>query len=374
MQIEKSMDKKTICIFTIHAYNYGAVLQACALRLFCEKTIKDSDVRIVGFYRECHSRIFRRQSERPLINLALNVLSAFRYGALKRRLRRESRFIRKYGKLSVHYDSPEALLKNPPPADCYITGSDQVFNSNSVCPQLFYLGFPTGCSARKIAYAPSFGFSVFSEEFIAGISGYLKDFSALSCRETSGAELLSRISGRIVPTVVDPTMLLDRDEWDAMAADPGYNRKYILVYDLNGAERLIRMAKEIQWSTGLPIVCLTGKVQKFYPVDKQVYDAGPAEFVGWIKNAEYVVTDSFHGSVFSLIFHRRFYTYVALERAAERLTTLLGSLGISDRLVRDGDTGINLSRYVDRDYQSAMNDLIRHSKAYLVNAIMGCNE
>lgn len=56
VQIEKSMDKKTICIFTIHAYNYGAVLQACALRLFCEKTIRDSDVRIVGFYRECHSR------------------------------------------------------------------------------------------------------------------------------------------------------------------------------------------------------------------------------------------------------------------------------------------------------------------------------
>lgn len=63
-----------------------------------------------------------------------------------------------------------------------------------------------------------------------------------------------------------------------------------------------------------------------------------------------------------------------LERAAERLTTLFDSLGISDRLVRDGDTGINLSRYVDRDYQSAMNDLIRHSKAYLVNAIMGCDE
>lgn len=368
------MDKKTICIFTIHAYNYGAVLQACALRLFCAKTIRNSDVQIVGFYRERHSRIFRRQSERPLINLALNALSAFRYRALKRRLRRESVFIRKYGNRSEHYDSPETLLKNPPPADYYITGSDQVFNSNSLCPQLFYLGFLTGCSARKIAYAPSFGFSVFSEEFIAGISGYLKDFSALSCRETSGAELLSRISGQEVPTVVDPTMLLDRDEWDAMAENPGYSRKYILVYDLNGAERLIQMAKEIQRSTGFAIVCLTGKVQKFYSVDKQVYDAGPAEFVGWIKNAEYVVTDSFHGSVFSLIFHRRFYAYVALERAAERLTTLLDSLGMSDRLVRDGDAGIDPVRYVDRDYRSAMNNLIMRSKAYLVNAITDCDE
>lgn len=156
VQIEKSMDKKTICIFTIHAYNYGAVLQACALRLFCEKTIRDSDVRIVGFYRECHSRIFRRQSERPLINLALNVLSAFRYGALKRRLRRESRFIRKYGKLSVHYDSPEALLKNPPPADCYITGSDQVFNSNSVLSATVLFGISNGMFRPEDRLCPEF--------------------------------------------------------------------------------------------------------------------------------------------------------------------------------------------------------------------------
>lgn len=368
------MDKKKIYIFTIHVYNYGAVLQACALRLFCERAIKGSDVRIANFYHKRYNHIFRRLSDRPLINVALNILSAFRYYALRRRMRREARFIHEYGNLSERYDSCDDLLKNPPAADCYISGSDQVFNSNAMYPQLFYLGFEKTGHVRKIAYAPSFGFSIFSEAFIESISGYVKDFDALSCRERSGADLLSRISGRKVPVVVDPTMLLSQSEWELIAVNPQYARRYIFIYDLNGAEHLVEIARKIEKQTGYAIVCLTGKVQKFYKVDKQIYDAGPAEFIGWIKNAAYVVTDSFHGTVFSLIFHRRFYAYVALEKAVERLTSLLDNFGMTDRLIRNSDEEIDVEDYSETDYQSVMDESVLLSKAYLINAIKNCNE
>lgn len=324
-----------IGIFTYFQTNYGAVLQAYALQKYLQNQ-PGTEVEIIDFTTPEHlegHKICKKQSlKNPVAAIAYYFFTLIHYRQLKRRVIRTWDFKNKYFKFSQRYSSMKDALENHPKEDIYITGSDQVFNPSGKYVPLYYLGFDKG-NGKKVAYAPSFGISKFDESITHKIEGYVKDFDYLSCRELVGAEYLSSIVGQEVPVVVDPVLLHGADEWEKVATTPKMRGNYIFIYDLNGAESLISIAKKIQKDTRLPIVCLTRNRLKMYPINKQIYDAGPAEFVGWIKNASYVVTDSFHGTVFSLIFCKQFFTYIALERTSSRIRNILGKAGLENRIV-----------------------------------------
>ena len=355
---------KRILIYTYKHSNYGAVLQAYALQKYLVSTY-DAEVKVVDFTTDSHLKGDKliKTSGSILERVIYTFFNILHRGELKRRIARTQLFKNKYYNQTDRYKSVEQLINNNPSADIYITGSDQVFNPHSSFLPVYYLGFKKGAGI-KVAYAPSFGISSFTPEITERIKPYLIDFNFLSCRETVGAEYLSSILNKEVPTVCDPTMLLKQSEWSVVAQQPRFKGDYILVYEINGGANIIRLAKKIGAEKNLPIVCITSKTHKHYYVNKIIRDAGPAEFVGWFKNASYVVTDSFHGTVFSWIFKKDFFYFLAYEATSSRARTLLKHIGCEERIVKLGEIPeFSLSNY--KPYNKIVPPIIQDSKNYI---------
>ena len=176
----------------------------------------------------------------------------------------------------------------------------------------------------------------------AELRGYLDDFSHLSARERQGQAILRDITGRDAPTVLDPTLLLTCRDWEAAAADGGVGQGYILCYCISRPGPLSRYIRRLAEETGLPVVQLCGIRQKVHPRARCILSAGPAEFLGLFRNAAYVCTNSFHGTVFSVQFRKPFFTAAApAELAApesSRTFSLLSRLGLAERIIGKGDT------------------------------------
>lgn len=326
-----------IGVITYMQSNYGAVLQAFSLQERLRE--KGADVEIVDFTTDAHLKSRRllsfRNSGHLLRDLVVFVLNLLRLPELYKRKKRTDLFKHKYYTLTRRYATQEDFFANIPDEDIYITGSDQVFNLNSPYYAVYYLDFPKK-SFKKVAYAPSFGVESFSDDY-KKITNCVKDFDFLSCREETGSKFLSSLINQNVPTVVDPVFLHSAKFWFSYAVKPAINNDYILVYDLNGGSPLITIAKKIKKRTNCKIICLTGRINRFYRVDKKVYSAGPAEFIGWFSQAKYVVTDSFHGTAFSIIFSKEFYTYEANISTSSRLRNLLQKTGYENRFIKHDD-------------------------------------
>lgn len=358
---------KKIGIITIYVVNYGAVLQTYALQKYLKSCEDVSQVEIVNFYTKEVEKIFKRYKSHNIIkNLILKFVVLLRYPWLYRRKLREKAFEAEEFSFTRRYENPQYLLEHMPPSDIYITGSDQVFNPNTRYKRVFYLDFNKPSNAIKVAYAPSVGLNSLPQEIENEVSKYLSDFDFLSCREDTGAKYLSHISQKEVQWVTDPTLLLDCAQWERMGIAPHISGDFILVYDLNGGRNLIEIAVEIKCKTHLPIVCITQKPQSFNRnVYRYIYSAGPREFVGWFNKASYVVTDSFHGTMFSLIFRRPFFVYIASHGTSSRLYSILRYLGLEKRIVNEKGSLLISEPCFDDKFESLMGDYIQSSKNYI---------
>lgn len=362
-----------INILTFHTpINYGAILQAYALQKYLKDNFQDVVVSNVDFKTKVHVKKysvfvkFRR-------NVFLYVMHQFcvflRYRQLIKRKNKFVCFLMKEFSLSRRYTTVDELLKSFPKATHYIVGSDQVFHPNSLYLRAYYLDFDKN-GAKKIAYAPSFGVSNFTNEIETKIRKYLKDFDSLSCRETDGAKFLSKIVGQKVPMVADPIFLLTKTEWQKIAIEPKYSQKYIFIYDLNGGNNLIKIAKEIKKHTGYSIICQTQKAHKFYNIDKQLYNLGPEEFIGHLINAEYIVTDSFHGTAFSVLFNKMQYIYIARPKASSRIKSLMELIKGENRIIDDVSNFQIYKEDIPFKYDlDNVQKLINSSKDYIINSI-----
>ncbi len=360
---------KTIKILTIYIANYGAVLQAYALKHYLDGLIDVGDVSVVDFYSHKPYYVLRKKRH-PIfiVDCLLKLLVLRHYVALKRRNRREQLFIKQELNLSERYPNQETLLNSKLNCNLLLTGSDQVFNPNATYSRVFFQKFDKKGDYIKAAYAPSFGINEFEPELREHISSYVKDFNYLSCREKEGADFLSRILNKTVLQVVDPTLLLDKCEWEKMMELPCFDSPYILVYDLNGGSRLLEIALEIKSQSGLPIVCITQSILTNYSkVNKVVRDAGPRQFVGWFAKSDYVITDSFHGTVFSLVFNKPFTTYIATPKTSSRLTSLLKALKQEDRII--SNDCLRQYNMTPPDCEERIRNMANDSKAYLKEVV-----
>lgn len=213
--------------------------------------------------------------------------------------------------------------------DYFVCGSDQVWNP-LLYPDMYInmLGFAG--EGKKIAVAPSISVDVLSKTQEQMFGELLKNFNYLSCREEQGAELLRKITKKEVESLIDPTLMLTAEEWDSIAKRPkfhGVNKKYALLYflgDLN--EDYQNIIREIRDFYGLEIINILDKKSKYY-------SCGPSEFIYLIKNSEIVLTDSFHGSVFSYIYNkpfRIFYRQGECGYMNSRLINLINKLNLKE--------------------------------------------
>lgn len=366
-----------IGILTFHtAENYGAVLQAYALQETLKREFDKAEVEIINYAplsTKRSYRIYSSKSKNVIKQFLLHCLTSYHYLSLKRKKNKFYFFVNKFLNLSNKtFLNQFDFFNNIPEYDVYITGSDQVFNpKNPNNKRIFYLDFPKNDN-KKIAYAPSFGITQFSEEQQKEIAYYVSSFDGLSCRENEGAEFLATITGKEIPTVLDPVFLLSSKQWDEIIKPPEIKQKYIFIYDLNGGKNLVTIANKIKKETGFVIICCTRKITAFYDVDKQIYSIGPQDLLGYIKNAEYVVTDSFHGTALSIVFNKKHYSYIASEGTSSRIISLLENLGISNRVIlkRTISTfSFDNELFMSNNYLEKLEDQKKESIIYLINNI-----
>lgn len=331
------MENKRIGILTFHnANNYGAVLQAYALQHYIELNIS-KNVEILNYRKQNKSEgnsIFKGSTHNPVKNLILNLLRSFQRGNIKQRSKKFDEFREKYLHLSERvYDSEFSFGESA--YNYYIVGSDQVFNPQLSDYRVYYLSSING-NCKKLGYAPSFGISSFSDEITNKIGPLLRKFDALSCREEIGAKYISNILNNDIPVVMDPVFLLSKEEWKDVAIEPETKKRYLLVYCLTKGKsgKINQLARLIAKKKKLTVVTI-GSSGLF--TNKGVNAVGPREFIGYFINADFVVTDSFHGTSFSLIFGKRVLSIIANKNTGSRIENIMNIFGRNDDVIRDID-------------------------------------
>ncbi|MFZ5570359.1 MAG: polysaccharide pyruvyl transferase family protein [Thermodesulfobacteriota bacterium] len=328
-------------IITIHNHNnYGAILQAYALNKIVRRLghqCKTIDCNI----DPGSNRLFRK-ARHPGERIT-NLYNLCRWRANKLHTRRFRDFIRQQIPLTeASYDSIERLYADPPKFDAYITGSDQVWRPHYLDQKIgaaFHLNFISPDQSRLISYAPSFGVSRIPEHHAKILGEYLRRYHFLSVRERRAQEIIFELSGRKAEQVVDPTLLLLAEDYEAIVQLPAFTSEYVLVYpmELGKNRAFFNLVNEVKRSTGLPIVCVLPLVFDFrwlMIADRVVLDAGPSEFLGLFKNASIVCTNSFHGTVFSMLYQKNFFG-VPHSGTNSRQYSLLETAGLLDRQLED---------------------------------------
>lgn len=222
--------------------------------------------------------------------------------------------------------------------DNFIAGSDQVWNYKLTGLDDAYLMDFVEDKSKCNSYAASLGFSELEENKRGRYINNLSSYNIITVREKAGETLLRDILKREVETVVDPCLLLSYDEWQKVIIEPKTDKHFILVYQLGFSPVLVEQAVKVAKRENKKIVFLP------FPVGKPAfgkYDvfAGPSELLGYIKKADYVFTDSFHGTLFSILFNKQFYTKISGTHAGigSRISDMLAIFGLEKRLVEYTD-------------------------------------
>ena len=377
--------KKIGIITIVKVNNYGAELQAFALqRKLCLMGYKAEIIDYLfyknkGYIREKISKPFYAY---PFKNKIKEILLPI-YEYLKtipnrkeynKRMIGFSSFHEKYSVFSpTCYHSYSELYNNPPIYDVYCVGSDQVWNPRcytNLSP--YFVSFaPHG--KKRISYASSFGVKEIPESAKKRYRDLLLNLNFISVREDAGVEIIKKVSGRDAIKVVDPTLLLNRQDWQRVANyDKVPEEKYILLYVLKDSDYIKQTALELSRKKYIKIVRIC---KGAFNQDKvsdgiiNITDAAPDDFLGLIEKAEIVLTNSFHGTVFSILFKKDFYTI--LKRNVENNTrqiSLLKSLNI-DRIKYE-DMVFTENPEIDYNKSEVIIDNLRKSsEEYLINAI-----
>ncbi len=323
---------KKIGIITFHgSHNYGAMLQAYALQTKCSKM--GEDCKIIDFRTpemiNDYAVIKKGKDVRIILK---NILQLIKYTPSKRKYDEFERFIRFHMKLTERYSSLEQLKKTPPEMDVYITGSDQIWNGGGKLKDAYFLPFGK-IGVRKISYAASIGDTLPKQENETRMAEYLKEMDDISVREGLAANYVKKLTGKTVPVICDPVMLLSQNEWKSICKENNrIKEKYIFCYCIGETGKMQDIVRKMKKLTGLKVVTVSDFVKSQINCDKVYYDVGPSEFLTFIRDADFVITNSFHGTAFAILFQKQFYS-VMRKQSSERIENLLSIFGLSERYI-----------------------------------------
>ncbi|PCH76373.1 MAG: hypothetical protein COB98_06345 [Flavobacteriaceae bacterium] len=318
-----------IGIYTIHnAYNYGAMLQAFATQKALSKRGYTSE--FVNVYTDEQEDI----NEVKIFSFKIKSFLTYLYARLNPKVQLKFKLFREFHKLmnvSKRYHTMDEIYENPPKYDVHLVGSDQVWNLEKGFEKkaYFFLDFLSS-KELKMSYASSFGTASISENCSARLRGLLVGFSAISTREKDGVAIVKKHTGMEATQVLDPTFLLNANEWDVVAKEPSIKGEYILCYGFDGSEKSKEMIESAKKRLNLPIVLVT--VSLFFPlkVDVFLHEVGPAEFLGLVKNATFICTSSYHGMALAINYRKSFIGTLHPNRNS-RMHSMLSIFGLEHR-------------------------------------------
>lgn len=244
----------------------------------------------------------------------------------------------------THYENIDMVFSNIPQYDSFVAGSDQLWNplihNNN---KVYFLDFvPEG--KNRIAYAPSIGLSVLPDNYKDEMANMLLKFNTLSVREQDGANIVEEITGRPCRVVLDPTLLIDREDWYKIAGEttPQIAEPYIFCYLFGQPDYIGEFVKYVAEKTNYKVVLIPYTKREYDSPYIKIKKAGPPEFIGLIKNAALVITDSFHATAFSINFNVPFYSLLRnldaeLNNMNSRITNILDMVGLENRLIKSAE-------------------------------------
>ena len=351
---------KVAIITILDNTNYGTYLQALATGISIKKL--GYDVEIIHYTRPCMTpkgyskAIFE---DRGFLRWFYRCVLKYSNKTKKLKLK-DIDFLKSYLLVTKEYIGFEELVSNPPIADIYLTGSDQVWNSfyNRGIDKSFYLDFaPMG--KKRVSYAASIGMPNFPEKEIEEVTELLNKYNNITVREIAAKEILSKI-GILSNVVLDPTLLLNTADWSEIARHyPFYETEpYLLTYSVEYGKEDIYIkhyACQIAREKGLKIYHITYSARpsdNYY--DKVFSYATPDLFLNLMLNASFVVVSSFHGTAFAVNFNKPFIT-VSPQKFNSRIESLLQITGLESRIVTDDSRDIK--SFDEIDYSIVNNKL-----------------
>lgn len=356
-------------IFTLfNNHNYGAVLQAYALRTVTEELTQQPTV-LVNYIRDPNTNLMHIGPIYHGVHGRLSVNSASLkklkshftnfQGSVVRILRCRS-FIRRHLAVTKPFYTGDPICL--PGTDYYFLGSDQIWNLRLMKGfHDAYFGITADKPKKVIAYAPSMGNHLrLTDEEAAEMKRRLQNVDVLSSRESDAAALLSELTGRDVACVIDPTLLLTAEQWDAVASRtvrlPAH---YVLVYSLDCNEELLNAARRKAEELGCSVLLLSSPTRIVKGVDQR-RGYGPAEFLAAVRSADHIFTNSFHGTVFSINYHRPF-TVKADGDHGIRMRSICSQLHLESRYLETGDFSSELDfSEADRRLQTLRDAAMRY--------------
>lgn len=370
--------------------NYGGIAQAYALNKYFNDIGYDSE--LISYDKkksELNLNIKRKKTIRLIFNSAINraifrpletiskKINGKKYIKLLEERHKKLECFRNEISHSVVYNNENInMIKDK--YDYYISGSDQIWNPG-VVDDNFVFNF-LDSSYNIFSYAPSVAVEKFSDKYINFMTNSLNKYSNLSLREESSTNLLTKKIDRKIEWVVDPTMLLDKSDWNDISSDRLVNEKYIFSYILGDSISQRRKVEKFAKKLGLKLVTIPfikkGNKFEYRMVDNNFGDIKMLnisfeDFLSLIKYSEYVVTDSFHAVSFSYIFEKEFFV---IDRGNgistnSRIDSILKILKLENRFIHTKEIPINFDK-IDYDVvNESAKDRILISKKYIENSL-----
>lgn len=361
---------KNIGIISFHrAINYGAVLQSYALsecikKLGCNPIYIDHrNYRIEKVLDYNFSDVFK---PRKMISFLIN---SFIY---IKKIKKFDRFISEHLNVDNNLNLNDLISKNKlQKYYSFITGSDQVWNfKSSNFDKAYFLNF-VDVSSKKNSYAASFGFENLPNEYIEEYQKLLIDFNHITVREKQGASIIKKILNRDAEIVLDPTLLLSKQDWMKISTSYKNKKDYILIYQLANSKRLVNCAIELSKILNCEVIYIGDSLLKKYNVT-YARAVSPETFIGLFINAKYIFTNSFHGIAFSINFNKQFVAECLPNslNTNSRLDNILTTFDLKDRLLRDNNINQILNS-IDYDNVNNILKCERNKSIKLLKMMLG---
>ncbi|CDD36622.1 putative uncharacterized protein [Clostridium sp. CAG:356] len=371
-----------IDIITRHAIaNYGSILQAYATEKMLDKLNIENE--IIDYVRvEENSKNLVKTYMKNSKKWNRNFITRFIYKIIQKpnldiMNNKFAKYRKKYLKLtSKQYKNKNELMEDLPQADIYCTGSDQVWGqiANDDYDENYFLEFVPN-DKRCIAYSASFGKNKLSENLKIKLPKLMEKYSDIMVRELSAVKILNASGIDNVKLVLDPTLLLSKEEWEEnLKIKNNEKEQYILTYQLHHNKEFDKYLKKLAKATNLKVVRLSSSIYYKFKYGKFVYLPDLEQFLTYFKNAKYVVTDSFHGTVFSIIFNKQVIDILP-GKTRTRIESILKLFGMEDRIVNDYNDMSIINKEID---YKKVNDILdkerKKSIEYLRKAIERGND
>ena len=376
--------------------NFGSALQTYATQYTLEKLGYDAKIfEIKGVYRSIMikkliyyaGRLFDPVEAKYLF---ANLMSRSRkqasvasdHFAQEMQVRHQvyADFNKKWNKMLPTVHGWKELSKQASEMDAVVVGSDQLWRPSNIVGCYYTLEFVSD-NIKKIAFSTSFGVPDIPDRLHKHAKKYLSRIEHISVREDSGADIVKNMSGKKAQVVCDPTMMLDAEQWMHIQDEkPFADGKYILCYFMGDNPEHRDFAKKLKAKTGCRIIGLLHGATYIASdedfADESPYNVGPSEFINLIRNAEYICTDSFHGSVFCILNQKKFFSFrrwpdASQFSANDRLYTLLRFTGLERRMMIGTE---DIDKFIDDkiDYTDVLSKVAQRraeSLEYLINAL-----